>query len=62
MTPSERRRIADKVRNRWYAARRREPEPEPIIQEVEPLPLEDQFDLYLTGIDKYILETLGVSV
>ena len=59
MTPSERRRIADRVRNRWYAARRREPEPEP---EVEPLPLEDRFDLYLTGIDKNFLEELGVCV
>jgi len=58
MTPSERNQMADRVRNRWYRKMRRVPEPEP----EEPIPLEVWFDESLTGIDKQILEELGVEV
>ena len=58
MTPSERNQMADRVRNRWYRKMRRVPEQEP----EEPIPLEVWFDESLTGIDKQILEELGVRV
>jgi len=58
MTPSDRRQMADRVRNRWYRKNRHIPEPEP----EEPIPLEVWFDESLTGIDKQILEELGVAL
>ena len=50
--------MADRVRNRWYRKMRRVPEQEP----EEPIPLEVWFDESLTGIDKQILEELGVEI
>ena len=59
MTPSERRHLTPtEVRNRWYRKNRHIPDPEP----EEPIPLEVWFDESLTGIDKQILEELGVEI
>jgi hypothetical protein len=58
MMPGERRRIAERVRDRYRRARK---EPEPTIEETD-LTVEERFDLELTGIDKHFLDEMKVGI
>ena len=57
MKPGERRKIAERVRDKYRKYRK---EPKPTIEEVDEVPLEILFDCGLTDLDKMCLRHLGV--